>query len=199
MLLYAATHHHGTVQIMRIAIATPFFPPDVEVPASYVKTLAGTLQKEHEVTVILYGHLPEAVDGVHMLPVDKRRHILPRLIAYTQALWHASKEVDVIYAENGPSVELPIVLISFFSKVPYILHEGDPRARTRIMPWYHVRTILARIARRRAYTVLDEQLPERPEILPFAPYPKDALTTYESIWQTHTQHITSTLHHATIR
>jgi hypothetical protein len=179
---------------MKISIATPLFPPDIENPAPYIKELASRLAQNHEVYVLLYGHLPEAVAGVQMSCVDKRQHLLMRLISFTRALLSITRHGDVLIVENGPSVELPLLIVTLVSRIPYILLVGDPRAeqraQRRMYRW------LAQTVQKRASTVLKDFPPVRPELLPLEPHPTQALATYERAWHEHCETLNSLITHA---
>jgi len=178
---------------MKVVIATALFPPDIAEPAPYTKTLARRLAGEHEVTVVLYGRLPESVPAVRYVCVDKRRALPFRLIAYTRALLHEARHADVLHVENGSSVELPVLVVSLISRTPFVLHIGDTRAHTQDSP---LTRLLARLVTFRAASVVEELPHARPEILPFAPYPTRELEKYEHSWQAHIQTLTSAYKHA---
>jgi hypothetical protein len=178
---------------MKIVVVAPFFPPDVESPAPYVKTLVAKLAAQHEVTVVLYGHLPERVPGVRFVCTDKRRPLVPRLSAYTRALLATMRNADVVYAENGPSVELPILIASFLTRTPYVLHEGDLRARKVAHSSFGLRHVLTRLVIRRAAKLVESLPHERPELLPFAPEPTEVLAAYHTSWDTHLHDVITTL------
>lgn len=115
---------------MKILILTPLFPPDTGDPSSYVKELARRLSSDHSVTVLLYGHLPEAVPGATLHAVDKRAPLPLRLIAFTVALLNELRGADRILVNNGPSTELPFLLVSPFIRAKTILLESDQLATT---------------------------------------------------------------------
>ncbi len=115
---------------MKILILTPLFPPDTGDPSTYVKELSERLAPDHSVTVLLYGHLPEAVPGVTLRAVDKRAPLLNRLTAFTFSLLKEVRGVDVVLINNGPSTELPFLLVSPFVRTKSILIESDPLATT---------------------------------------------------------------------
>lgn len=112
---------------MNILIVSPLFPPDTGAPADYVKELAGHLGSIHKVTLLIYGYLPESVEGVSIQTVDKRTSLPVRLLAFTKALF-AQKSHDVVVLNNGPSAELPALLFSLLTHTPFILVISDPIA-----------------------------------------------------------------------
>ncbi len=181
---------------MKIVIATPLYPPEIAEPAPYIKELAKRLAELHEVTIVAYARLPEKVPGVSIVVIDKRRPLPLRLLSYMQALWQAAKHADVVYVENGASVELPAGLISFFRKRLLIVHIGDrtahERARTHVLLRNIERFTLARAAR-----VIREMPATRPEILPFEPFPTEQFTAYEKSWEAHLRILQDAFNHAT--
>jgi hypothetical protein len=116
--------------------------------------------------------------------VDKRAPLLVRLFRFTVALWRSTDYKTLVYAENGSSVELPLALILLIKKPRIILHIGDPRAHAHAGR-STVRQYIERFVRSRAQAVVEESPLERPEILPFAPFPSQAFTDYEQSWVQH--------------
>jgi len=181
---------------MRILIATSFFPPDVEEPAPYVKELAARLmQAGHRVEVVLYGCLPERVEGVSLCAIDKRAPLAMRLVRYTRALIRAMRKADCCIIENGPSVELPLLVALLFVRTPYVVHEGDPRYRHALTTARGPARWFARAVRAHARDVRADTPPTRPEVLPFTPPSAEAYKEYEQAWTAHlTALITPSLH-----
>lgn len=172
---------------MKIVLASALFPPDIAAPAPYVKELARRLAQKHEVTAVIYGSFPEQVEGARILAVSKRRPLPLRLISFTLALWRAARRADILYIENGASVELPAILVKWFVRTPLVVHFGDPAAKK----YFYQKLLL----RRAAGTVI-ESPPERPEILPFAPRPEAALVAYEQSWGGHIRMLEEKFTHA---
>lgn len=173
---------------MKIVIATPLYPPDIAEPAPYVKELATRLAHVHTITIVLFGYLPETIPNVTIRSVDKRAWLPLRLWRFTRALWRASKQADVLYIMNGPSVELPATLVTFFTNTPMLVHHGDTDANE----WIADKPLLRRIkhmAEKRAIATVATLPPLRPEILPFDPLPPHVHTEYEAAWQQHTQEL----------
>ena len=94
---------------MKILIATGIFPPQSGGPATYSKLLVEQLPVlGHEVSVMNFGdylHLPKEV-----------RHVV-----YTIRLFHASRRVDVVYAQDPVSVGLPAYIVSKLSRRSFLL------------------------------------------------------------------------------
>lgn len=179
---------------MKIVLATPLYPPDVAESAAYVKELAARLRNKYTVTIVAYGRLPEKIEGVDIIAVDKRRPLPIRLLAYTLNLLKAVGAADVLYVENGASVELPAAFVSLLTSTPLILHIGDQRAHEWAKHAILLRYIEA-LVMWRAKKVIIESPVTRPEILPFKPYPEGAFETYERSWKTHLEMLNGILYH----
>lgn len=180
---------------MKIVLATPLYPPDIAPLAPYVKELAKRLADSmHEVTVVTYAYLPEKVPGVHIVAVNKRKLLPVRLIQYTWLLWRAAKTADVVYAQNGASVELPAGLVTFFVRCPFIIRIGDNAAHERAAAHPLFRRI-EDFAFKRAGKIITDTPAPRPEILPFEPAPIAAQAAYQKSWEKHTSDLIKIFHH----
>ena len=180
---------------MKIVLATPLYPPDVAEPAPYIKELAKHLADGmHEVTVVAYSYLPEKIPGVHIVVVNKRKPLLLRLMQYTWLLWRAARTADVVYAQNGASVELPAGLITLFVQCPLVIHIGDTAAHERALV-HPIFRCVERFAFKRARTIVTDTPAPRPEILPFGPAPTVAQTTYQKSWEKHMSDLIKTFHY----
>ncbi len=173
---------------MRIVIATPLYPPDIAPQASYVKELAQRLGTQHQVTLVAYGSYPEAVPGVRIVSVSKRQPKPLRLLAFLWALYREVKNAEVLYAENGPSVELPVGLLTRITRLKLVVHLGDQLAHTRAAR-------LEQFMTSRASSVVSDIPLSRPEILPFTAYPEEAFRAHEASWQTHVAMLTNLFTH----
>lgn len=204
---------------MRILLVTPLYPPDIAGPAPYVKELATRLDGAHTVTILAYSHIPEIVPGVAIVTVEKRFPTLVRMSIFAWKLLTLQKEADVVYIQNGPSVEVPFALISLFSHVPSVLRLGDMVALTHAAQNTLFHMILVAAMRRARLFIIPEQIPSkietltldalfspkcvriqnpdiRPEIHPFHEYPQSAFLAYEASWEKHiTSLITSITSH----
>ena len=180
---------------MRILIATPLYPPEVAEPAPYAKELARRLVKDHEVTVVAYAHLPEAVPSVRVVVTEKRQALPSRLKAFTRALMREAKQADVVYAMNGPSVELPALFMSLATRTPLVFGMTD-RPAHEYAKKHFFRYVLERIAFAHARAIIEQLPPPRPEILPLEPRPDAALADYEAKWAEHLRSLESTFTHA---
>lgn len=173
---------------MRIALLTPLFPPDNTDSAQYVKTLCTKLSG-HQVDLFLYTNIPEQVENVTMFPISKRNPLPIRLLQFTYVLIRYTRKHDVLLVQNGPSVELPALLVSIITRTPVILTMSDRRATLSKLPLY---IHLHRILKKRAIAVFADNLethmpPNKPEILPFQPYPETEMQQYTDAWTNHLQ------------
>jgi len=173
---------------MRIVIATPLYPPDTAPQASYVKELATRLGTLLQVTIVAYGSYPEAIPGVRIVPVSKHQPKLLRLLAFFWILYRETRNAEVLYAENGPSAELPVGLLVRLIRLKLVVHLGDQPAHLRAARLEHFMTS-------RASNIVSEIPLPRPEILPFTLYPEEALRAYEASWQEHIAMLTTLFTH----
>jgi glycosyltransferase involved in cell wall biosynthesis len=177
---------------MKILLTTPLFPPDIGGAAPYMKELAKRLaEQKHEVTVLTYGCLPEKVSGVSFICVNKKYPLLVRLFLYTFALLKMARKNNLVYAQNGSSVELPIGLIKMFLRIPLVMHIGDKAAHEHAKKHEFVLSI-EHLAFKRAEKIIADSPERRPEILPFKPYPKEAFDKYEKSWKEHMDMLSNT-------
>lgn len=169
---------------MRIALATPLYPPDTPPTALYVKDLAARLARDHSVTVLAYAYIPEEVEGVRVVKAPKRAPAPVRLASFFIRLARAMRESDLVIAVNGASVEVPLLLASLYAARPYLLVMRDEDARMRAERSLFHRMLLT-LVEKRAKKVLRAFPPLRPELLPLAPPPTAALEAYEEAWRAH--------------
>lgn len=192
---------------MRILIVTPLYPPDIAGHAPYVKELAVRLSSEHDVTVLAYNHLPEQVSNVTIIPIEKSARLVMRLSRFTSALYKCARRADIIYVQNGPSVEFPVYLASHFFYTPFYFRLGDNIPLRLAESNHGLSTLLVHTMRRARGIIRHSEIHsfggtlvnkvfkkkrhtiicplQRPEILPFEPYPTEAFTRYEQSWVAH--------------
>jgi glycosyltransferase involved in cell wall biosynthesis len=169
---------------MKIIIATPLFPPDIGGAAQYTKDLSKHLVEDNEVTVVTYGRIPENVKGVNFFCVDKRHPLPVRLFLYTRIVLSAMKSADIVYAQNGPSIELPISIAMILRRRPLIVHIGDRSGYEHEIHHPILKIIHSFFIAHAEKTLLDIPL-TRPEILPFESHPTLALANYKNSWKKH--------------
>ncbi len=193
---------------MKILIATPLYPPDIAGHAPYVKELASRLKNMHEVTIVAYNHIPERIDGVHIIVVEKQLPLPVRIIKYAYMLFIAARRADVVYLQNGASTELPMILISHLTSTPFTLRLGDevPLCYAEKNIWHRLLLHAALWSARKVIVhtktsvclhtlkmseglknkMIDVARPLiRPEVLPFQGYPLASFEEYESSWVQH--------------
>lgn len=198
---------------MRILIVTPLYPPDIAPLALYVKEVAYRLSVSHKVTVLTYSAIPESVPEVRIIPIAKNMPSMFRMIHMTQALIREGKKTDYLYVQNGASLELPVCIASLFIRKKIVFYISDTTALARSR-----RSLLCTFVFQRLLTIAENvctsiphvfsspqylktlvfQAPlRRPEILPFAPYPKEAFLLYEKSWEDHIAILESKCFHDT--
>lgn len=168
---------------MKIVLSSALYPPDVAPSATYIKELARRLAFAHDVTAVVYGYLPEEVPGARIVAVDKRRALPLRVIAYFLALSRAARGADALFVENGASVELPALLLTFLGR-SVLLHIGDTAAAAQGGIAGAIHYALTRRAR-----VIRNTPPQKPEILPFSARPDTEIEAWEREWQNHVQEL----------
>lgn len=173
---------------MKITLATPLYPPDTEPIALYYKELAKRLshEKHHQVTVVTYGKLPEKISEVDIVTVDKSKPIFIRIALYTLKLWRAMQSTDILYIQNGASVEFPTLVTTMIMGTPFVLFSTDKNVAKQTQN-NRLRHMVNQAIIRRARVVITEIPPEKPEILSFSPRPEHELLEYENSWTKHLQ------------
>lgn len=181
---------------MKIVIATPLYPPDVAPSAQYVKELAKRLTAEkHSVIIIAYAHIPEKIPGAQIIAINKNRPMPLRVLAYFFALWRAARAADIIYAQNGPSVELPIALISLATRIPIVLGISDKNAHKRTCE-NMMQKFINNFVIKRARKTITEMPMEQPEILPFTTQSIYEQENYNLSWKNHIRDLIQFFNHA---
>lgn len=186
---------------MKILVATALFPPDIADPAPYLKELVERLSHDHSLSVLCYGTYPEAVAGVEFSVVKKNLPAVFRVPLFTYSLWRQARRHDVVLLQNGPSTELPGLIISLIFPLVFVLHMSDAKVRYQGM----LRSVHKLLRRRVALvittaggkgdaTFVASPLP-RPEILPFTPQAPGAHAAYEASWQKHLADLTTLIHY----
>ncbi|MHB1117949.1 MAG: glycosyltransferase family protein [Minisyncoccota bacterium] len=170
---------------MKIVLATPLYPPDIEPVALYNKELAKRLTaKKHKVTIATYSKHPEQIDGVRIITTDKQNFSFARITHYTIKLWKELRGSDVMYVQNGASVELPTLLITSIIKKPFVFFETDINARKRAGVNFFLKILRYAILHRACAIITNIPSP-KPEILPFDAYPEENFLKYETEWNIH--------------
>lgn len=192
---------------MRILIVSALYPPDIAEPAPYVKELARRLAGDHTITVLAYNHIPEQVGGVHIVTVPKNAPLPIRLFRFFRALYTLVRDADVVYAQNGPSVELPFFFVSLLRRAKIILYLSDATAlaHAEASVWYrmplklaasvsqHIVTPTGVTTHALKQTLTHTEIPHphvKPEIHALLPYPHDALRAHATSWEEHLDALT---------
>ncbi len=173
---------------MKIVLATPIYPPEIAELAPYVKELAKQLSKNHKVTIVTYGCIPEKIEGVKIVTANKNQPLPIRLISYTLSLWKESKTADITLAQNGASVELPLVIISFLAHRPIILSIGDISAHERASRSLFL-GLIEKFAVKRSKKIIYDMPKKRPIIYPFEERKEKEWNEYSSSWSEHLKNL----------
>lgn len=174
---------------MRLTVVTPLFPPDVAAPAVYAKKLCTELAiAGHEVTCLHFGRLPEAVAGVAFISCDKEQSRLRRVSRLHRELATLAKSSDALIVLNGPSVELPALLLTRQHHIPTVLVINDQEAVVRNTG------LVANLHRRinRAATAIitpPSIVLTKPERHPLVSESETAYQAYQAAWPDHIQAI----------
>lgn len=173
---------------MSIAIVTALFPPERSATSLYAKQLA---ERVAGVTHLLtYQDHPESVEGVAMVTVNKRTNVLSRILAMTKSIFVHTNNIDVIIVLNGPSVDLPIVFFSFFSRKKIVYVESDHRVLTALKESWS-RRLLTTVMKKRADHTLQcasevSSSLQKPEFHPLVTHEYAvAQKVHETAWQEH--------------
>jgi glycosyltransferase involved in cell wall biosynthesis len=106
---------------MKIALATPLYPPEIGGPATYIKELSERLRDDHEITIIAYATTSERIPGTKLVTVSKRRPLPIRLLKFTWELFKVARHTDVIYVQNAVAAGFPAALVHLVTRVPVVL------------------------------------------------------------------------------
>jgi hypothetical protein len=170
---------------MKILILSPLFPPDTGTPAAYVKELAGRL-RDKDISLLIYGYLPEAVSTIPIRSIDKRQLLPLRLFRFTLALLKESKEAKHLIINNAPSVELPALIVSFIRPVNITLLLSDPVAeKASGHGLYKILHTLLKQRSRAVITLPQKSVYEKTETLPFTPFDDQKEQMREAWWREH--------------
>ena len=115
---------------MKIIVATPLYPPEIDTLASYSRDLAEHLQSDHQVTVLAYA---KQVEDKNVIVVDKSKPLLVRLFSYSWSLFKLAKSADIIYAQNAVAVGLPAIIVKYLVSKPVFINFYDDEAWKRAL------------------------------------------------------------------
>jgi hypothetical protein len=185
---------------MNILIVTPLYPPDIKEPAPYVKEVATRLKEKYTVSILAYNHIPEKVDGVTITTVEKTQQVFSRMFSLYKALSTQARKTDILFVQNGPSVEVPLLVFLLMTRIRprTVLRLGDRvpllRTYTSFLASWITHLLLSRVdivlthEDTREFAATSRVIPRphaRPEILPFEPRNDVTQKAYETSWTTH--------------
>ena len=94
---------------MKVLLAAALYPPQEGGPATYTKLLVDELPARGvETSLVLFRSVLGYPPGI--------RHML-----YMWKLWRASRDADLVYAQDPVSVGLPAALVTFFLRKPLVI------------------------------------------------------------------------------
>lgn len=172
-------------EFMKILILSPLFPPDTGTPAAYVKELASRLHHK-DISLLIYGYLPESISTVPIQSIDKRQLLPVRLFQFTRTLLRESRDIKHLIINNAPSVELPALLVSFVRPLHITLLLSDPVAKKASERGLY--KILHTFLKRRSQAIITLPPPttyEKAETLPFVSSDTEKEAARESWWHEH--------------
>jgi hypothetical protein len=175
---------------MRVLILTPLFPPDVSPAAVYAKRLTMSLSAVPAliVTVVHYGQFPEKAGEATLVSVKKDTGIPQRLLSFTKRIW-LLRHHDLIIILNGPSVEVPYLLISPFSRGQHLYIKNDLSA-SQAQRWL-LKILHILVQRRVAKTITPTtDLLTPPFLHPLDEATKTAHAAFITSWEHHMATIT---------
>ncbi len=114
----------------RILIVTGIYPPDIGGPASYARTLAQRLSKDHEVNIITYSSVRK-YDQDKNYPfsvkrVWKKNFWFLRHTIYALKVFFAGRNSDIIYSLSTINGSIPsLISARFFKKKFFVRIAGD--------------------------------------------------------------------------
>ena len=169
---------------MKILIATPLFPPETASQAVYTKEVVRRLANEHEISILTHGEFPEEVPKASIYTISKKQPRIFRFFSCLRQLIHKAKTKDILYIQNGVSIEIPLFFLLPFIQNPIVFHISDIDAYKRTQKNFFLRYIEQKIQKKSHYVL--KTLPEKkPEIIPFERSPQQALIHYEEDWNKH--------------
>lgn len=170
----------------KILLVTAFFPPDTSLSSLYAKELARQLSSQNDVSVLTYGYLPESVEDVEVVAINKKVNRLSRIFNFYRKLDLLMKSQDLIILLNAPSIELPFLLTGGGENVVYII--ADPAAQKRQSWWKEKLSAKIRQEAQNEITLPEGAVFIKPEKLPFTEN-NESTAAYESWWNNHLREI----------
>ncbi|PWB39157.1 MAG: hypothetical protein C3F02_00050 [Parcubacteria group bacterium] len=116
---------------MKIILATPLYPPEIDGLAVYSQELAERLKTNYQLTILAYANQAEKITGANFVIINKHRPLAARLWSYTLKLFTLAGANDLIYALNAVASGLPAVLVGWLRRRPVVINffEDEPWKR----------------------------------------------------------------------
>ena len=172
---------------MNVLIVSPLFPPDASLSARYTKELGVRLSQSNQVSILHFGVLPESIKNVSFTSISKKSSLWLRAIKMTYVMYRASKDADVILLQNGPSVELPTLLISYLRKKKIICFYSDAKSKQRVTTSRWQRKVHVMLSKRCSECIAISNIADyvSPMIHPLKEAPESELRAFEESWSQH--------------
>jgi hypothetical protein len=138
-------------------------------------------------SVLLFGEHPERAGNTTFYSIPKKNRSLKRLLAFFITLRKLARQVDIIFAESGLSVDVPILALSLVTRTPIVRHRADKHQKHTGLLY----KIVQRVLTARIPLYIEETPLSRPETFPFAQKPTQEIQDFESSWTAHTCHVES--------
>ncbi|MFA6307390.1 MAG: glycosyltransferase [Patescibacteria group bacterium] len=116
---------------MKIIVATPLYPPEIERLSVYTRDLAKYLSVDNQLTILAYANQTEEDSNINIVKVNKNQPLLWRLFYYTWALLKLAKQADIIYAQNAVASGLPAIIVKYLSGKPVLINFLEDEAYKR--------------------------------------------------------------------
>jgi glycosyltransferase involved in cell wall biosynthesis len=107
----------------KLLIATPIYPPEIGGPATYTKELAQRLISQYDIEIVTFGNtLSSPVFPNTKLHLIDNGSIMPiRLIKIFFKLILIIRNFDIVYVQNAMAAGLPVAIVCFMFRKPFIL------------------------------------------------------------------------------
>jgi glycosyltransferase involved in cell wall biosynthesis len=110
---------------MKIIIATPLYPPEIEELSLYSQDLSKQLKNEYQLSVLAYANQVELDSDIDIVVVNKNQPLFIRLFKYTWQLFKMSKQVDLIYVQNAVAAGLPAIIVKYLRRIPVVVNFAE--------------------------------------------------------------------------
>ena len=110
---------------MKVILATPLYPPEIEDISLYCKELTKHLKDDNQFRVLAYANQVESDKDVDVVIIDKHQPLFIRLVKYTWKLFKMSKQADLIYVQNAVAAGLPAIIVKSITKIPVLVNFAE--------------------------------------------------------------------------